>query len=200
MKVGGSADPHNDATVLLASAREGNEEAWRTLVEQLYPMIIAIVRKHLRRAADHDDVVQEVLLKAFLKLDSYAGVQPIEHWISRITVTTCIDWLRKLKARPSVTWSDLSEREQSLLDRRNESAADEVESEDTRLAMRALLDKLIAALKPNQQVVVRLLDLELHSVKEVAELTGWGESKVKVTAMRARKKLGELLQNLEISK
>jgi RNA polymerase sigma factor (sigma-70 family) len=197
--VGDRTDSNIDA-ILLASAREGDEAAWRELVQRLYPMIIAIVRRHLRRTADHDDVVQEVLLKAFLKLDTYAGVQPIEHWISRITVTTCIDWLRKLKARPSVTWSDLSEAEQSLLDCRVGPVGGEAETEDTRQAMRALLDKLLATLKSDQQIAIRLLDLELHSVKEVAELTGWGESKVKVTAMRARKKLSELLQNLETSK
>ncbi|NRB28756.1 MAG: RNA polymerase subunit sigma-24, partial [Roseibacillus sp.] len=41
--------------------------------------------------------------------------------------------------------------------------------------------------------------LEEHSVREISELTGWGASKVKVTAMRARRKLAEQLHRLETS-
>ena len=55
----------------------------------------------------------------------------------------------------------------------------------------------IAALKPDQQMVLRLLDLEQKSVREICSLTGWRESKVKVTAMRARRQLAETLARLE---
>ena len=185
---------------LLARARSGEEAAWSELVEAVYPRVAAIVRNHLRRRADHEDVVQEVLLKLFLKLDSYAGKQPFEHWVSRISITTCYDWLRRIKARPALTWSDLSEAEQALLEGGRDREAtdpDSATADASRTAMRELLDKLIAGLKPNQQVVIRLLDLEERSVSEVTELTGWGASKVKVTAMRARRKLGELIQELE---
>jgi len=44
---------------------------------------------------------------------------------------------------------------------------------------------------------LRLMDLEKKSVRDVCELTGWGASKVKVTAMRARKKLNLHLSHLE---
>ena len=196
----GESNGSHDDEMLLARARAGEEEAWRMMVERLYPGILKIVRNHLRRVADHEDVVQEVLLKAFLKLDTYRSEQPLEHWIARISVTTCIDWLRKIKARPMVVLSDLSEAERALVTSRVRSEpVDEEYSEENRLAMRALLDKLISVLKPNQQIVIRMLDLEQRTVKEVTGLTGWGESKVKVTAMRARRKLEELLQELEIS-
>jgi DNA-directed RNA polymerase specialized sigma24 family protein len=56
---------------------------------------------------------------------------------------------------------------------------------------------LLATLKPREQMLVRMLDLEKKSLKEVCVLTGWGLSKVKVTAMRARRKLNENLKRLE---
>jgi RNA polymerase sigma-70 factor (ECF subfamily) len=64
-------------------------------------------------------------------------------------------------------------------------------------AARELIGKLLARLKPDQQWAIRLLDLQQHSVKEVAELTGWSPSKVKVTALRARRQLARLLTSME---
>ena len=65
--------------------------------------------------------------------------------------------------------------------------------------MRELLNRLIATLNPREQIVIRLLDLEEKSVAEICDLTGWGSSKVKVTAMRARKKLANHLKKLNSS-
>ena len=59
------------------------------------------------------------------------------------------------------------------------------------------LEKLLATLKPRERTVIQLLDLEERTVQETCNLTGWGASKVKVTAMRARRKLREQLQRLE---
>ena len=58
-------------------------------------------------------------------------------------------------------------------------------------------DKLIASLKPREQIVVRLLDLEERSIREASEITGWSASKIKTAAMRARRKLAEKLRFLE---
>ena len=181
---------------LLERVKSGDEEANRTLVELLYPTVRGNIRNHLRRQADHDDVAQEVFMKVFLKIDQYSGPQPFDHWVSRIAVTTCYDWLRKHKARPLVSYSDLSDAEVEIIDKSLHSN-DGGGSESQRELFSGLLDKLIGTLKPREQIVIRLLDLEEHSVKEVTELTGWSASKVKVTAMRARRKLADQLQRLE---
>ena len=51
--------------------------------------------------------------------------------------------------------------------------------------------QLINTLKPTEQIVIRLFYLEEKSVQEISSLTGYGISKIKVTAMRARRKLSE---------
>ena len=60
-----------------------------------------------------------------------------------------------------------------------------------------LLGKLFAALNPREQMVVRMIDLQEMSVAEVCEMTGWQASRVRVTAMRARRKLNKTLERLE---
>lgn len=180
---------------LLAEVRAGVESSWQDLIEQLSPQVFGIIRNQIRISTDHDDIAQEAFTKIFLKLDQFAGKQTFRHWVSRVTINTCYDWLRKKKARPLVSYSDLGEAEAEILEKT--LAGDHLEQAESIASMRALLDRLISSLHPREQIVIRLLDLEENSVQDVCELTGWGASKIKVTAMRARKKLRTLLQKLE---
>lgn len=180
---------------LLATVREGKDDAWRELIELLTPHVYKIVRSQIRSTADHDDLAQEAFTKIFLKLDQYNAEKPLTHWVSRVTINTCYDWLRKQKSRPLVSYADLGENQAEVLEK---TLSDESSAPKQSLAaMRELLDRLIATLKPREQIVIRLLDLEEKSVQDVCDLTGWGASKVKVTAMRARRRLADHLQKLE---
>ncbi|MGB0145352.1 MAG: RNA polymerase sigma factor, partial [Akkermansiaceae bacterium] len=62
-------------------------------------------------------LAQEAFTKIFLKLDQFAGRQPFAHWVSRLTINTCYDWLRRQKARPLVAYSDLSETQADILEK-----------------------------------------------------------------------------------
>ena len=140
-------------------------------------------------------MAQEVFLKMFSRLDQYQGAVPFPHWVSRIAVTTCIDHLRAQKRRPEFRWADLTENEAELLDsvitNENDVAANDA------MAAHELVHKLMAQLKPDDQLVIRLLDLEQKSIAEIAEITGWNQSLIKVRAFRARRKLQKLFQELQ---
>lgn len=186
------------STSLLESARKGDEKATASLVTVIYPLIGRVVRNQVRRRDDVEDVIQEVILKILLKLHQYRGPQPFSHWVSRLAITTSYDWLRKQKARPAITGADLSDSERELLERTLHGSDGFVDGTQHDLLL-GLLDRLLTSLHPREQVVIRLLDLEERSVREIAELTGWSESKIKVTAHRSRKKLAERLKQLEPS-
>ena len=180
---------------LLDSVKAGDEAAWANLAEILYPQVAGIVRRHLRREADREDVAQEVFLKIFLKISQFAGQSPFEHWVARIALNTCRDWLRRLKVRPLTSYSDLADDQREVIERTLSGEGSD-SSEDPRV-LRDFLDHVIATLKPREQIVIRLLDLEERSVQDVCDLTGWGVSKVKVTVMRARRKLAKQIRRLE---
>jgi RNA polymerase sigma factor (sigma-70 family) len=181
---------------LLAAVQAGDQQAARELVEALYPVVIGVVRNHLPRGEREEDLAQEVFMKIFAKLDQFRGDKPLRHWVSRIALFTCYDALRRLRARRVFSFAELNADEADFLARRGDEAAAEPSS-GSGSAARELVDKLVATLKPDQQLAIRLLDLEQRSVKEISELTGWSLSKVKVTAMRARRRLGEALATLE---
>jgi RNA polymerase sigma-70 factor (ECF subfamily) len=181
---------------LLSRVKSGDEDASDRLVELMFPLVAAIVRRHIPQSGDHEDVIQEIFVKMFLRMEQFRGLSPFEHWVSRMGVTTCYDWLRKRKARPLQVYSDLNEAEAEIVE---QSLSGSLGSDSIvqRELLDGLLDRLISRLNPREQIVIRLIDLEEHSVKEVVELTGWTASKIKSAAMRARRKLAEHLKTLE---
>jgi RNA polymerase sigma factor (sigma-70 family) len=181
-----------DAEQCLERVRRHDEEAARELVEQLYPLVIRIVRSHLPRRMAEEDLAQEIFAKVFGRLERYqsrAGV-PFEHWVSRLAVRTCLDALRAERRRPEWRWSDLPEEERAWLDF---MLTDGQAAPDASVASaREVVGKLLAQLPPPDRLVISLLDLEQRSVKEIAQLTGWSATLVKVRAFRARIRLKAL--------
>jgi len=179
----------------LERVRARDQAASRQLVEQLYPQVIRIVRSHLPRRVAEEDLAQEIFLKMFTRLDQYQGAVPFPHWISRIAVTTCIDQLRAQKRRPEFRWADLPEEQADMLD--NVMTDQRDTAPGAALAARELVDKLLALLKPEDQMVVRMLDLEQKSLAEISAITGWNQTLIKVRAFRARRKLQKLFKELQ---
>ncbi len=184
-----------DLAGCLDRVRQRDQAAARELVEHLYPLVIRIVRGRLPRRVPEEDLAQEVFLKMFSRLDQYQGAVPFTHWVSRIAVTTCIDHLRAQQRRPEYRMADLSENEANLIDAvmTNDKAA----TPDDALEAHELVHKLLGELKPQDQLVIQLLDLEQKSIAEISALTGWNTSLVKVRAFRARRKLQKLFQELK---
>ncbi len=187
--------PPFDLAGCLERVRERDQGAARELVEELYPLVIRIVRSHLPRRVPEEDLAQEIFLKMFTRIAQYQGAVPFSHWVSRIAVTTCIDHLRAQKRRPEFRMADLSEAEADVLgsvmtDENDVSAPDA-------MAAHELVHKLLAQLKPEDQLVVRLLDLEQKTIAEISAITGWSQSLVKVRAFRARRKLRKLFLDLQ---
>jgi len=188
-------DQSFDLAGCLDRVRQRDQTAARELVEHLHPLVIRIVRAHLPRRVAEEDLSQEIFMKMFTRIGQYQGAVPFPHWVSRIAVTTCIDHLRAQKRRPEFRMADLSETESEVLGNVMTNEAD-VPVNDA-MAAHELVHKLLDQLKPDDQLVIRLLDLEQKSIAEISAQTGWNQSLVKVRAFRARRKLQKLFQELQ---
>lgn len=188
-------DQSFDLAGCLARVRGRDQAAARQLVDHLYPLVIRIVRSHLPRRVAEEDLAQEIFLKMFTRLDQYQGAVPFPHWVSRIAVTTCIDQLRAQKRRPEYRWADLSEGEAEVL--QAVTADETAAAPHDALAAKELVDRLLGELKPDDQAVIRMLDLEQKTLAEISALTGWNPSLIKVRAFRARRKLQKLFAELK---
>ena len=188
-----SAEALDDVT-WVARVLDGDEAAARSLVQRLYPTVIKSVRSHLPRRTQEEDLTQAVFAKIFRKLDQFSGLVPLEHWVSRITVNTCINQLKHEAARPELRMGDLSEEEEAVV-QHLASSKSELPGE-RRGAAREILEKLLARLKPDERLVVTLLHLEERSTEEISRRTGWSVALVKVKAFRARHKMRKIWNNL----
>ena len=182
----------------LQRVRENDPEASHTLVRELFPQVMRIVRGHLPRRMDAEDLAQIVFVKIFQKIDQYHGDAPFPHWVSRIAVNTCLNELRAEKARPELRWADLGQEQAEALERvLDRSTAPGIDHD---VATRDLADRLLETLPARDRLILTLLDLEERSVAEVSAMTGSPEAVVKVRAFRARRKLRKELERLEKQK
>ena len=184
-----------DEAACLRRVRERDEAACRELVEHLYPAVIRLVRAHLPRRDEEEDLAQEVFLKMFARLDQYREQVPLEHWVSRIAVTTCYDKLRAQQRRPELRRADLSEEESERIDRITADTVDDTKSDA--LAARELVGRLLDRLSPSDRLVITLLELEQRSIEEIRQITGWNSSLIKVRAFRARQKMRKEWKRME---
>jgi RNA polymerase sigma-70 factor, ECF subfamily len=176
-----------DADALVTAARQHDESAAREIVRRLYPLVLKLVRAHRPRRAAEEDLCQMILIKVFQKLDQFSGNVPLEHWVSRIAINTCLNQIQAERVRPEIRRADLSEEEVAVVD--NLAVSAEELRPDRSYAARDLVERLLARLKPAERLIIDLLYLQERSVAEIQAVTGWGPSLVKVRAFRARQKL-----------
>jgi RNA polymerase sigma-70 factor, ECF subfamily len=183
-----------DASALVHAALQHDDEAARALVRQLYPLVAKIVRAHRPRRTSEEDICQMIFIKVFQKLSQFSGKVPLEHWVSRIAVNTCLNQIESERIRPELRHADLSVEEQAVIENLTISA-DEL-APDQRFASRQLVEHLLAALKPVERLAIDLLYLQGRSVNEIRKITGWSAALVKVRAFRARQKMKEYLARI----
>src|SRR5499427_6377653 len=186
-------DPKPDA--LVQAALRHDDEAARQLVRRLYPLVAKMVRSHRPRRTSEEDLCQMIFIKVFQKLSQYSGKVPLEHWVSRIAVNTCLNQIEWEKVRPELRHADLSVEEQAVVE--NLATSAEELAPDQRFASRQLVEHLLTALKPVERLAVDLLYLQGRSVEEIRKITGWSAALIKVRAFRARKKMKQQLAKIQ---
>jgi len=161
------------------------------------PRVFRVASRFFRQRSLVEEAAQEVFLKAFTELGSFEGRGSMEGWLTRITTNTCLNLIRSAKRRPELAAADLSEDQSTWLE--NQLAAEATkrhESSERSLVAADLAERVLETLSADDQLVLTMMDGEDASVKEVVEATGWSESKVKVQAFRARRRMREAVEKL----
>src|ERR1700761_8782437 len=178
---------------LIAAVLKGDTASFEPLIEKYSPRVFATARRYARRESEIEDIVQEVWLKAYQKLGSFRGEAPFEHWLMRLAVRTCFDFLRGHQRNRESAFSDLSEPEDDWLERFIHQPGAAQDDSD---AARQLVQRVLQHLSPPARLVITLLEIEDRSVKEIAKLTGWSVPLVKVRAFRARAEMRKILARM----
>lgn len=180
---------------LVRRVQEGDEMAFRDLVERYQSKVFSIIYGILRNQNDAEDIAQQVFAKVYFSIRNFDFRSSVLTWIYKITVNECYDYLRKKKVRKLVYESDFSEGDSAMM----ENAAASIDPAigiDESLAQRDLAVKLLEKISEEDRNLLLLKEVEGHSVEELADMTGMNENTIKVKLFRARQKLVKAAQRL----
>ena len=167
---------------LIHSTLAGDDASFAELVRRHKGKVFGIASRFATDSHHLDDLAQEIFVRAWRNLGKFRADAPFEHWLSRIAIRACYDFLRKKQRASNLV--PLDENTGDVPAETNRNAA---EARDT-------LDFAMRKLSPEERLVITLTGLDGKSVAEVAALTGWSEANVKVRNFRARQALKKILE------
>jgi len=200
---GGTAAPGDSVTGSAPSDEEiirrvlaGEVDLFVELITRYQQHVGRIVAGHVRRDMV-EEVSHDVFVRAYTSLSTYSRRTPFAHWLSRIALRSCYDAWRSMAARKELPLSSLGDEHQQWAERLLAAESHERFEELVRQQETTeLLHRALAQLSPENRMVVTLVHLEGHSVREAAERLGWSVINVKVRAHRARQQLRQILEGL----
>ena len=190
----------NQDDELVERVLKGHAQLFEGLVEKHYGRVARIARHFFRSVELTEDIIQDTFAKAYFSLHTYRQGASFEHWLARIAVNNCYDELRRKKKRNEVLIGDMTDEEASWLDYKmlGHPVESNATAEDREIAS-AVTERLLAGLAAEERVILTLLHIQDYSVKEIAQMLGWSEAKVKIRAFRARHSLRRLLNRHSIA-
>jgi RNA polymerase sigma factor (sigma-70 family) len=190
-----SGDLADDA--LVEATLQGDEAAFESLVQKHARRVFTIARHFFKSQETVEDIAQETFTKAFVSLQSYRRGASFGHWLARIAVNNCYDELRRRKKRSEYLFTEMSEEDGTWLESTlaPSSLDAHYREQDHSKATEAAMH-ILEPLSAEDQLVLVLLHSEELSVREIADLTGWSEAKVKIRAFRARQAARRQLKRL----
>lgn len=180
---------------IIQDVLNGNAQAFEKIIERYQNRVFATVRKYARRDSEVEDIAQDVFIKAFRKLHTYRAEAPFEHWMMKLTVRTCYDGLRKHQRNRENSFTDLSDPEKDWLQDFIKAPESNYNGQQ---GAKELVSRLMDMMSPHGRLILQLQEIEQKSVKEIAEITGWSVSLVKVRAFRARNEMRKHLEKINL--
>jgi RNA polymerase sigma-70 factor (ECF subfamily) len=179
---------------VLAQAKAGNREAFRTLVERHSRAVFRVAYRITGSEADAEDVVQETFLRAYTELARFEARAGFGTWLHRIAANCSIDLIRR---RPKHVVADQDDQTEPLL-ARLASPAPGPEREAAGRQMRERIDGVLKELTPLERAAFTLRHLEQRSIEEISSVLGQNSEATRHSIFRAvakmRRALGPLVR------
>lgn len=173
---------------LLAAHVAGDDTAFAELVRRHSDRLWALALRTLRDRQDAEDALQEALISAFRRADSFRGDAAVTTWLHRVVVNACLDRIRRNQVRRA---EPLPEEDHELVG--SASTESDVEEGLVRLDVQEALGHLNA----DQRAALVLVDMEGYSVEDAARVLGCAPGTVKSRCSRGRARLAPLLAHLD---
>jgi RNA polymerase sigma-70 factor (ECF subfamily) len=189
-----------DDRALLHAHLQGDPEAFGRLFGRHRDRLWAVALRTTGDPEEAADALQDAMVSAFRRAESYRGDAAVTTWLHRVVVNACLDRMRRRKVRAAEALpDDLEERsDRGALVTSTADGPGAADPADIVLDQerRALVLAALAALPPEQRAALVLVDMEGYSVDEAAQILDCAPGTVKSRCSRGRARLVPLLEQV----
>lgn len=179
---------------LIKKAKKGDSAAFSDLMEQHFAMIYNLALRMSGNPDDASDLTQEVMIKLFKNIGAFEGKSKFSTWVYRVASNTCLDELRKIKRKKTVSLDAEYETEDGSVGYEAEDTAPTPDVSAERSELKTIVAKAVSRLGEEYRTAVILRDINGLSYTEIAEVIGCSVGTVKSRISRGRANLKEILE------
>lgn len=172
------SSPYADDYQIAQEIAAGNRKLFKDVYDRNASILYNLAKRLAKSSAEAEDIVQDTFIRAYQKINLFAGRSTLSSWLYRICVNVGLEYLRKKKG----TFEDL-----------NEVNCGTVEPDQKKLILRQKLNKAIKHLPNGCRMVFVLHDIEGFNHREIAERLNLAEGTSKSQLFKARAMLRKIL-------
>ena len=182
---------------LVAQVRQGDLAAFETLMDRYQDRVMRVIFSILKDPMDREEVIQDVFLTLFEKIDVFRGESSLSTWIHRIAVNAALMHKRRHKTRTAITLS-LEEALPDFDDRGHildtvPDWSDKADDPALKAETQAMINAAVERLDDKYRTVFLLRDVQGFSSEETAQILEMGVPAIKSRLHRARLQLRQEL-------
>jgi RNA polymerase sigma-70 factor (ECF subfamily) len=182
-----------DEVGLIKQAKEGDVNAYNTLVLHYQNLVYNVAYRILGEPAAAADATQDAFISAYKAIGRFRGGN-FKSWLMRIVTNACYDELRRRKRRRQTSLDEITEdNESSSLLISDDSPAPEEQQQSSELIV--AIERCLETLPDEQRIAAVMCDVEGYDYNEIARVMSVSLGTVKSRLSRARAKLRDCLQN-----
>ncbi len=171
---------------LIKSFLDGDESSFNRLVKKYQEKIYWQARRMSGNHIDADEIVQEVLLVMYNKLNTFKFESSLYSWIYRITATRSLNYIKKRDLKKIFSLD-------ALINKKDDKKSFETNIEEEEQLN--LIKKKLQMIPPKQREVFIMRSFDDLSYDEIAEITGKSVGALKANYFHALNKLKEIIKN-----
>jgi len=188
-------------TELINAFKKGDTGAFHELVLKYEGRVYNHCLRLVNDEEESFDLTQEVFLKVFRKIKNYEHTYAFYTWLYRITVNSCIDYMRRKKRTVQSVSLSMHSHEDGMDSGREQDIPDTKftpTGQFEKNELSAHLNEALEQLSEKLRVILVLKEMEGFSYEEIAEILGVSRGTVKSRLFRARERLKELLVGYDV--
>ncbi len=183
---------HAMAIIKLRSLWQSEHEQFEELLQPHLHQLYKLAYRFTGQRADAEDLVQDVVLKLYPRLQEMQKIEQLSPWLARVLYRHFVDRVRSKQRSPL----HLVNEDESALDEHKDEIPDPAENVEAAL-LQDRLQEALNQLNEDQRALMILHDVEGYTLNEIHTMHDVSIGTLKSRLNRARSRLRELLKNME---